>query len=162
MNASLLNLGGLVIAILALTVAIVVWLSLRSFNKLRQTFFAGPSGGNLETAINALTDNLHQLSQQQLTLEQHVQKLQSNFQMAVQKVGVVRFNPFADGGGNFSFSIALLDGHNTGLIITSMHGREQNRIYSKKILAGKSDSQLTEEEQQAIDRAEELHHKQIV
>jgi Protein of unknown function (DUF4446) len=62
----------------------------------------------------------------------------------------VRFNPFADGGGNFSFSLALLNDYNTGVIITSMHGRQQNRIYAKKIEKGKCDIQLTEEEQQSI------------
>jgi hypothetical protein len=65
----------------------------------------------------------------------------------------VRFNPFNDGGGNFSFSLALLDSHNTGIIITSMYGREQNRIYTKKIEDGKSDSPLNEEEKQAVEKA---------
>lgn len=161
MNASLLNLAALIIAILALTTAIMAWLSLRSFNRLRQTFFAGRDGGDLEQVINTLTDSLKQLTHQQSALEQDLQKLQNNFRLSVQKVGVVRFNPFADGGGNFSFSIALLDGRGTGLVITSMHGREQNRIYSKKILGGKSESQLTEEEQQAITLADEAYLKQI-
>ena len=162
MNVSLLNLAALIIAILALTTSITAWLSLRSLNKLRQAFFAGRDGVDLEQTIHALTANFQQLSQQELVLAQELKNMQSNFLLAIQKVGVVRFNPFADGGGNFSFSIALLDGKDTGLILTSMHGREQNRIYSKKILEGKSDSQLTEEEQQAIDRAKEFHHKQII
>ena len=71
----------------------------------------------------------------------------------MQKVGVVRFNPFDDGGGNFSFSLALLDGHDNGVIITSMYGRQQNRIYTKKISQGASETALTEEEQQAMQEA---------
>ena len=54
---------------------------------------------------------------------------------------------------NFSFSLVLLDAHNTGVVITSMYGREQNRIYTKKITNGKSDTALTDEEQQAIEIA---------
>ena len=68
-------------------------------------------------------------------------------------VGLIRFNPFNDGGGNFSFALALLDAHNTGVIITSMYGREQNRVYTKKIVEGECENQLTDEEIQAIELA---------
>jgi hypothetical protein len=54
----------------------------------------------------------------------------------------------------------LLDEHNTGAVITSMHGREQNRIYTKKIDNGKCDVQLTEEEQQAFNNANTQYQKQ--
>ena len=87
-------------------------------------------------------------------MESQLKQLRQDFGFAVQKVGLVRFNPFADGGGNFSFCLALLDSHNTGAIITSMHGREQNRVYSKKIIRGQSEIQLTGEEQQAFDLAQ--------
>jgi hypothetical protein len=47
----------------------------------------------------------------------------------------------------------MLDALNNGFVITSMHGREQNRIYAKKIILGKSEIQLTQEEEQAINQA---------
>ena len=161
MTSPLLSLAALIISILALTMAVAGWLSLRSFNRLRQTFFTGSGGANLEHILNSLATDFRQLQNQETTLEQALLKLKKDFGFAVQKTGVVRFNPFADGGGNFSFTLALLNGHNTGVVITSMHGREQNRIYTKKIQDGKSETQLTDEEQQAIDRAIDAHHKQI-
>ncbi|MDD3399915.1 MAG: DUF4446 family protein [Candidatus Paceibacterota bacterium] len=71
----------------------------------------------------------------------------------LQKVGVVRFNPFKEIGGDQSFSIAVLDENNSGFVITSHYGRESNRIYAKPIKEGKSDYVLSKEEGQAIVQA---------
>lgn len=71
----------------------------------------------------------------------------------VQKVGFVRFNPFAETGGDHSFSVALMDGNNDGFVITSLHTRAGTRSYAKAINAGKSDQEFSREEQKAIDIA---------
>jgi hypothetical protein len=163
MSPSLFSLAALIVSAAALAAVIGAWWNLRSLNQLRGTFFGGNSGsGNLEQVINSLVKSYHDLERRQTVLEQNLLQLKTNSNLAVQKVGVVRFNPFAGSGGNFSFSIALLDGHNTGVAITSMHGREQNRIYTKKIQEGKSETALTEEEQQAVNRAVEQYDRQIV
>jgi hypothetical protein len=79
--------------------------------------------------------------------------LDDNLSRAVQKVGVHRFNALADEGGALSFSLALLDRNHTGLVITSIHGRQQNRVYSKAVEQGTGLVQLSEEEQKAIQNA---------
>ena len=71
-------------------------------------------------------------------------------QRTVQRVGLVRFNPFSDTGGDQSFSIALLDGEGDGLVISSLFSRNETRVFAKPIQAGQSKYNLTEEEQQAI------------
>lgn len=78
-------------------------------------------------------------------------KKQSHF--AVQKVGIVRFNPFREVGGDQSFSLALLNDNEDGAIITSHYTRKENRIYGKPIRAGQSDYPLSEEELEAIEIA---------
>lgn len=73
---------------------------------------------------------------------------------SLHKVGLVRFNPFRDIGGDQSFSLAILDGKNNGLTLTALFTREGTRIYAKSILAGKSDKHpLTEEEEKAVTEA---------
>lgn len=161
MTPSLLSLTAIIIAGLSLTGAVAAWWNLRSLNKLRDTFFAGGSAGSMEDVINSLAASLHSLQQQEIALEQAHNKLKHDFNFAIQKVGVIRFNPFADGGGNFSFTIALLDGTDSGIVLTSMHGREQNRIYTKRVKDGRSDSQLTEEELQAVHQAMDTHSNNI-
>ena len=71
----------------------------------------------------------------------------------LQKVGVVRFNPFKEIGGDQSFSIAVLNENNSGFVITSHYGRESNRIYAKPVKEGRSDYVLSREEEQAIAQA---------
>ena len=72
---------------------------------------------------------------------------------ALQKIGIIRFNPFKDMGGNQSFSLALLDGRNTGLVISSLYTREGNRVYAKGIKEGRSEHPLSSEEKKAIEEA---------
>ena len=107
----------------------------------------------MESVIYSLKQELQNSREQEAALEQGLTELKTKVTFAVQKVGLVRFNPFNDGGGNFSFSLALLDERNTGIIFTSMYGREQNRIYTKKIDQGKCEIKLTEEEEQAVEKA---------
>lgn len=71
-----------------------------------------------------------------------------------QRFGLVKFNPFSEVGGNHSFSLALLDGHNSGLVITGLHSREATRIYTKKIKEGKPvEGELSKEEKLAVEKA---------
>lgn len=124
-----------------------------AITKLKKTFFAGEKALSLESVIYSLKQELQDSREQEAILGQSLTELKTQVAFAIQKVGLVRFNPFNDGGGNFSFSIALLDEHDTGVLITSMYGREQNRIYTKKIENGKCEIKLTEEEQQAVQKA---------
>lgn len=143
----------LILSILNAIFLLIIWQHQRSLNKLKKTFFSGRDGKDLEDILLSLSLDLKTTKDEQLILEEHLTELRRNFQFAIQKVGIVRFNPFADTGGNLSFALALLDGKNNGLIITNMHSRDYNRIYLKKILYGKSETQLTNEELQAIDFA---------
>ena len=72
----------------------------------------------------------------------------------LQKIAIVRFNPFNETGGNQSFSLAILDGNDCGAVITSLFGRNDNRVYSKPITNGVSEFSLTDEEKLAIANAQ--------
>ena len=77
---------------------------------------------------------------------------------SIQKTGVVRFNPFSEIGGDQSFSIALLNKNNDGLVITSLYTRERNRVYAKPIIKGKSQYLLSKEEKEALEKAINFSH----
>lgn len=68
----------------------------------------------------------------------------------IQRVGVVRFNAFPDVGGDQSFAIALLDNHGDGVVISSLQGRTENRVYAKPLKRWDSTYTLSDEEKQAI------------
>jgi hypothetical protein len=74
----------------------------------------------------------------------------------VQKVGLIRFNHFNEIGGDHSFSLAILDGGDNGIIITGLHTRDRTRIYAKQVNKGKSDLELSTEEQKALLKAQRV------
>lgn len=65
-------------------------------------------------------------------------------------IGLVKFNPFSDTGGEQSFVVSLLDRHGSGILITSLHGRGITRLYAKKVTGGHCDQELSAEEKQAL------------
>ena len=86
-------------------------------------------------------------------LFQEIEEMKEKNKLSVQKLGMVRYNPFSEVGGDQSFSIALLDENNDGLVITSLYTREGNRLYGKPIKAGTSQYSLSQEEKKAIESA---------
>ena len=72
---------------------------------------------------------------------------------AIQKFGMVRYNAFEEMGGNLSFSLALLDDHGDGVILTSISGRTEARIYAKPVKGLTSSHNLSDEEREAISSA---------
>lgn len=71
----------------------------------------------------------------------------------IKKLGLVKFNPFKELGGDHSFTLALLDGDDSGLILTGLHTRERTRVYLRKIKKGKSEHKLSGEEERALKKA---------
>jgi hypothetical protein len=86
-------------------------------------------------------------------ISEELESLKGGHKFSVQKVGIIRFNPFSDVGGDQSFSLALLDGSNNGVVVTSLYSREENRVYGKPIKGGQSEYSLSKEEKEAINKA---------
>ena len=87
------------------------------------------------------------------SIKKEIGKIRKDDLVHLQKVGLVRFNPFNETGGDHSFSIALLDGEDTGFVLTGLHTRERTRIYVKEIKKSKSKYELSKEELKAINKA---------
>jgi hypothetical protein len=150
-NPYLLVFGGLVI-VNSLVLMILVWRFLVYQKKQKE--LAVDKDGTLADVVlkNKKTLAVHGKNLKELG-KILVELIEQN-RLNVQKVGVVRFNPFADAGGNLSFAIALLDGQNNGIVLSSLHGREGTRIYAKTIENGGSKYNLTDEEKEAIQQAQ--------
>lgn len=109
---------------------------------------------NLDGILVELLDHLKSSEQKQEKVEHKLSELLSESQFHLQKIGVVRFNPFAETGGDQSFCLALLDGHSNGFVISSLHNRDQTRIYVRAVAKGSGDGvELSKEERRAIDEA---------
>ncbi|HUF59910.1 MAG TPA: DUF4446 family protein [Actinomycetota bacterium] len=80
-------------------------------------------------------------------------KLQTQIEGSVRKVALLRYDAFEDVGGRLSFSCALLDDHGNGVVLTSINGRQETRVYAKPVEQGTSSHNLSLEEEEAIRRA---------
>lgn len=85
-----------------------------------------------------------------------VKDLQNNIQTAIQKIGITRFTPFKEVGGDQSFSVALLDKNNNGIVITSLYSKERSKIFAKPIKDSKSIYKLSQEEEETIQKAKKV------
>lgn len=87
-------------------------------------------------------------------LFKNLEEISEKNKFHIQKIGLVRFNPFSETGGNQSFSLALLNGQDSGFILSTLHSRDQTRIYAKPIKNGKGKGfDLSKEERETIEKA---------
>jgi hypothetical protein len=86
-------------------------------------------------------------------LKKELKILEEKGLLHIQKIGLIRFNPFNETGGDHSFSLAVLDANDTGFVLTGLHTRERTRLYTKSIKEGIGDHDLSKEELQAIKKA---------
>lgn len=129
-----LGLAGLVIAVVALAVAVGTARRTATATRRRRA------------AAQDLPTDVH-------GLRQEVSALRLEAADALRHLAVVRYDAFGDMGGHLSWSMALLDDHGDGVVITSIHGRSDARTYAKPVTGWSSDQQLSPEEEDAITHA---------
>lgn len=154
------NLGISVIGAVVVAAALLAWniylqIGVSRMQKNQQQLFSGKSGADLEKIIIEHGQNIKELDKDIQDLFGISNKINDLANHSIHKVGVIRFNPFKDLGGDQSFAIALLDGQSSGLVISGLHTREGNRVYAKPVEKGKAVKHpLTDEENEAIKMAE--------
>jgi hypothetical protein len=139
-------------ALLAIALLAVAWLARRT-SRLQQrldSITRGADGGSLEAVLDHHLESVFQVSQAVEDLRGRTRVLEREGRFAVQRVGLIRFNPFEDTGGNQSFALALLDANADGFLVSSLHSRNGTRIYAKVVTAGRSDAALSDEETDAL------------
>ena len=133
----------------------VVWLAVLSFfvfriNALFSKLTKGVEVTDLKKILEKLLEGEVKNTNTLKSVEKRIAFLNEEGKGHVQKIGLIRFNPFKELGGDHSFSLAILNGQDSGIIITSLHARDRTRIYMKNVKKGKSESNLSEEERKAL------------
>jgi hypothetical protein len=151
------NLGPIVLALSAAAIALAVGLILLARRvrglEARLRLLTRGDEGDLEDVLGAHLDRVHLLGREVERLVSRTTRLESGAPRAFQRVGLVRFNPFEDTGGNQSFALALLDAEGNGWVLSSLHARSGTRVYAKAIREGRPEGALSEEEAAAIKQA---------
>lgn len=143
--------AALVVAVVALLLAL--WLVARTRSLARLGAFRPEMPADLQSAVERESARLDEVARLLEDVRTRLPAVERQGMMAVQRIGVVRFNPFADTGGQQSFAVAMVDGRGSGIVISSLHSRQQTRLYLKQLSEGRSETPLSEEEIQALGRA---------
>jgi hypothetical protein len=148
LNFFYVGFGILFLWLIVLTV--YFWKLSSHYNKLT----TGANGKSLRIILENLLKDMELSKKETEELKRYSEKLYKDSLLHIQKVGLIRFNPFKDTGGDQSFVLSLIDGHETGIVISGLYSRSGTRWYAKKVKEGKGvDYELSDEEKRSIKEA---------
>ncbi|MHB1132220.1 MAG: DUF4446 family protein [Chloroflexota bacterium] len=144
--------------LLALLLLVIYWIRglrrrLASLARRYTSLTQGSDDVSLIAAVDRHLAEVHQLAAKVDDLAGNCQQVQAEVRLTLRRVGLIRYNPFGDTGGDQSFALALLDDQGDGVVISSLFGRSESRLFAKPVRAGKSKYTLTDEEDKAIIQA---------
>ena len=149
------NLATVIGTIAALLLVVLVLLLVQSIRLSRaarryRALVGDGSGGTLVSVLEEHVGRVDAVGGQLQELRAVVDLLERRSRGSLQHIGLVRFNPFDDTGSDQSFALALLDERRDGVVISSLHGRSNTRLFAKPVTGGESAHALSDEELQAI------------
>jgi hypothetical protein len=153
------TLSTLVVVLAVAVVLLAAWLArvhwnARGLRRRLRAVFNGAGEQGLDQVLDGILRRLDRGDERIGALTSLQQELEGLLRRGtVRNVGLVRFNPFPDAGGDQSFAIALLDAEGTGLVLSSLHARTDTRVFAKPVQGGRSKYALSDEEQDAIRQA---------
>lgn len=139
--------------IISIVLIILLFTKINHINRRLRIFMSGKDGISLEESITSLEGDTAFLKEYAARSKKEIRNLYKRMETTYQKMGMVKYDAFHQMGGQLSFSLALLDEHNTGFIINSVHSTEGCYSYTKAIVNGECELELGKEEQQALDIA---------
>jgi len=111
------------------------------------------NGNNVEEMLKSYMETVGKVENENKELANYCKQIDKNMGKCIQKVGMVRYNAFQDTGSDLSFTLAMLNENNDGVILNGIYSREMSNIYAKAVENGKSQNTLSEEEKEAIEKA---------
>jgi hypothetical protein len=136
---------------------IVNSMRIRSLKSKYKKFMSGAGKGNVEQVLDDCLESLNKNTLKYKEIDKRVGKIEGNLLQCVQKVGIIRYNAFENTGSDMSFSIALLDRKEDGVVISGIYSRDSSATYAKPIVGGISKYVLSDEEEQAMEIAKKNH-----
>jgi len=143
----------LAILIFNLIFTLIVFISLRRMVKHYNSLTSGVEPKNLIKALEGIQKTLSEHERGNTITRKELSALEEKIKTHLQTLTLKRFNPFSDTGGDQSFLLAILDGNKDGIVITSLHSRENTRFYVKSVKGGVGlEHPLSSDEQKIIKR----------
>lgn len=148
-----------IVAALAVLIVLLILVSLlllrrtRALSRRLADLTRGDDGQSLEALVGSHLSRIDDVLRELDRLEAREAVIERDLGRTLGRVGLVRYNPFDETGGNLSFALAVLDAHGDGFVVSSLHARQGTRVYAKALRVGRSETALSGEEEEAVRRA---------
>jgi len=148
---------GFWLSLVIVVLLLLVWLTAaeRRRRRLADRFnetLGRVEGQNVPAMLTEYLNTVSRIAEQSGQMEERVNQLSAALPSVVSHVGLVRFSPFHDTGGDHSFSMAILDSRGDGVVVTALHSRQEHKLFAKPVTNRTSRYALTNEEREAIDK----------
>jgi len=138
---------------LSITWNLILTIQISSMNKKYKKFMRGTTAKNIEQLVLDQIDTVEASVNRVELLNNDLLELKNQVDKCIQKHGIARYNAFNDTGSDLSYTIALLDNFNNGVLLTGIYGRNETVSYAKPIESGKSSYPLSDEEETVLKRS---------
>ena len=142
--------GLLVVMLILIILYIRTLCKIKKLYRKYDRFMRGKDMESMEDTIMSQIDRLEKLEASDEENKKQMEQIVENLQSVYQKTGLVKYDAFREMNGKLSYSLALLDKENNGILINSMYSREGCYSYVKEIIKGESYINLSEEEEEAL------------
>ena len=142
-----------VVSIILAVLLIIVLCKLKTLKRRVDSLTRGKDTESMEDIIINYLERVESLEEGEEITRAALNAIKDNLKITYQKTGLVKYDAFREMSGALSYSLALLDKENNGVLISSMYSREGCYTYAKEIIKGESKINLSEEEAEALKQA---------
>ena len=136
---------------------VILTFSFFSYKRHYDLLISDVTKESLTSVLDRMLGDLQVAKKDIANLSSQCDKIEKDGSLHIQKIGLLRFNPFKDTGGDQSFILSLVDAHSTGVVISGLYSRSGTRWYAKKVVEGKGfEHELSDDETKAIQLAKTI------
>lgn len=149
----------LILIPLGISLILFFWVTILTFLQLKSArhykkLVKSAEGQDLISILEEHFGEIRLLNKVTKDLKSDIQGILQADLKHLQRVGLLRFNPYGDTGGNQSFVLSLLDGQGNGIVVSSLHSRDSTRVYCKPVKAFlEGGFEFSDEEKKAVEEA---------
>lgn len=151
--AGYIVLGCAVVCLITIVILIITLCKLKKLRRRIDDLTRGKDTESMEDIMLNFFERIESLEEGEKVTRSDLKDIKKNLKITYQKKGLVKYDAFREMSGALSYSLALLDKENNGVLITSMYSREGCYTYAKDIENGNCKLNLSEEETEALKQA---------
>ena len=142
-----------VVCLITIILLIITLCKLKKVNRRIDTLTRGKDAETMEDSILNFFEKVEALEDAEIKMHRDIREIKENLKITYQITGLVKYDAFREMSGALSYSLALLDKENNGILISSMYSREGCYTYAKDIVKGECKINLSDEEAEALKQA---------